>query len=1831
MPSPPHRPGYRPPPPPSLLTVPRPSVSQKSSPHVSAPSTLPLSAPTTPANFHRLLPTTTAPSPSPPPPPPLPPKPPIPVSDSLHVDYSPPTPPSASPSSPSSDLALHLGSSSRHRLPSSSPLDPSHPASPSDSDEEDKYRKPTRSSSRRRQHTANGHHPATPLTSPYTYALALFTLLVLAALFYSPSARPLPSTPLPHHPAVSPASHQSPAVVASPAVGWGGAGGGGGAGRSPALSPPSVPSPHAVIPASPDDGDWRRQICGDNPSTSDALLCDDPSHPLISPLSPHPTPPTTPSPLTSSDLTLFTVFTPEPDTSHSHTSWLRSMYSWTLQVPDGHHILVLVRQADDCAHLRDLPIEVTCRVSACFRGGGGAGGGDVGGGAEEEAPYLRCVLEDANRRADTQLMVYVEDHIVLFNDFVPALLKVASRLPQFFLVGSSTSLTLTVDAALDLKTWQKDVEAATFLDSSDAGAEREHARHVGSNHSHSLHYFAYSRHHLDLSTFSPSILMGSGAYYGHQWEKILVAYLLLQDRVTLVDVTQAVTAVEMTHQDTSNLTESINSLNLLTALNSSTVPHLSLGRLENSHFVLIGKCPTCSLKENREADLPLILIRHANSARQVIVILVNSVYLSLAFNWICRARFLGLDNYVMLAEDRVSYRILRKMNVPVVLRKDAPYMKPAAVTGSAEFQETLYLRALFFKEVVNLGFHLILSHLDTIWLEDPLPAMAASDCDMHVQMEGGTRADGGILTVRSSPLGLQFAKDYLVCEQENWEFITVHGKSRFFYSDDPDMNCVDLISQRLVRRNHLKRCLLDRSRYVGEHTFFDRQSSQHRAIFPAFVHINQASGLHNKTKVFLDWDLWAVDDAAMVSIPSLRQAHAHGNIQCKAPPKQLDPPLFEERDAMRLIVNVLASTEHFALSQTLDHLAAADYDARFPIDLRLTIQQPEHDSATNTRQYVKTVTVARDFEWTAGKKTLIFLDSHVGATDRWLDHWTLGGDDDGEQIFQLALQAGQSLSVTWFTWVRAALNAYYYDPFQYQPELMGLHLQHQFTIVGESPSARFGSRVPSTVLSASANASSVPALYHYQFLPLFGTLFFPQHFHSFLHWYAAQNHSTVISPSSSSSSPITANSDDPTSPHPSFSPIACVPTLISNAWYKGDPIHFWYAWLIRFTFESGWYALYTNFISPQDRKPRALAVDQTPLAGQLTVSLIKKLSGKESTFPPSSSLELYDLHFTRFTQDRRMLAVRKQLFPPVAAGRRSTAEELQVEGEREAERERDRAQWAKERGGGGADADEVDDTQGGLWHRIAMRRREVQLAEIADEQVVGEEVDEVPLLDAAAAAADDVITPTDLVIDMMKTIMTESDDLNADDRLSPSSLDSSHYRQQLDRLAMKLRQIKAGELHRHVHVRGSERDRCFVIGDQVAEPVSDVAVVVDVIADLPPPYNSSLTLPELYTTIYTSVTSRLPAKAGEPITDPLCRFIVYRPTTAAINFDRHLRGLYFAFLTALISQRVFLIDLPDFDAMYDCPFPGVKWRYSDFARYFVGGKERSHAGVVSVDELTSKKITAELRTRFVNDIYPQQLLYHIDAVSHDRLMFTNTAYRPYALAMFDTHSRMKRTGLLMRTLQSRPKNGLIQQSKDLQRSLGLTHVKYSICVHLVAPPERMKKATDVEPLPGVSDAHWDCIQSQLLHLGFTRDDVVIFFTSNSPLQASIDVGATQLGRYGRVVGARELYEANTTTWGMSNVSVRASTLRDEVSGALLYDSYLVNQFAFGDCDVSVSSGTTYGIFGAARTGFSRRAYVYRAGREEKRDKAGKVVLPAETDYCGPMHRIDQVRENDINF
>ena len=664
---------------------------------------------------------------------------------------------------------------------------------------------------------------------------------------------------------------------------------------------------------------------------------------------------------------------------------------------------------------------------------------------------------------------------------------------------------------------------------------------------------------------------------------------------------------------------------------------------------------------------------------------------------------------------------------------------------------------------------------------------------------------------------------------------------------------------------------------------------------------------------------------------------------------------------------------------------------------------------------------------------------------------------------------------------------------------------HQFTIVGETPQSRFGSRVPSSTLNGTA-------LYRYQYVPLMGTLFFPQHLLAFRSWVAQYDDEAVA-----------------------FNPAACVPTLVSNRWFQADPLAHWSAWLTRFAFESGWYALYTNFHSQGEVRPRALLVDESGAAvQQQRVEKIRRTRDTEEATPPSAAVPLFDFHFNR-VQDSWRLVLRKDAFPPL---RNASAT------------------------GSAADPPAVSLLLRAIETRLTSRGRQdgvpahsnAEDAELVELAKAVRSMDYIPAPPAAAAA----------------------------------------------------------------------RNRCFTLDDHVARGVDvSSAPREDITASLPFPFNASFTLRELYNLTYHHVMAVLPATAGAPFTSRAARFLLYRPTGLAVPFDRHLRGLYFAFLAALVSERVLLIDLPDLDAQYDCPFPGVKWSWSALSRFFTAHSNYSTA------EINATRLGLELRTRSLNAIYPQQLLVHSEAVSHDRVMFLNVAYKPYALALFDTASRMKRVGQIMRLLLSKPKNALVQQARALQQQLQLPKSRYSVAVHLVAGGDALRKSGDEDPLPLYAE-HWACVQSLLLHLGLARDDVRLVLTSDSASERSVGRAAQLLEGYGAVVANGAIF-LNDSSWGIGNSSVRASHILDSLTHALQIDQYLVNLFLLGDCDVSISSGTTYGIFGAARSGFSKRAFIFRAAPRPVKGKDGRIVVSDEQDYCGPMHRIDLPEENDIIF
>ena len=269
-------------------------------------------------------------------------------------------------------------------------------------------------------------------------------------------------------------------------------------------------------------------------------------------------------------------------------------------------------------------------------------------------------------------------------------------------------------------------------------------------------------------------------------------------------------------------------------------------------------------------------------------------------------------------------------------------------------------------------------------------------------------------------------------------------------------------------------------------------------------------------------------------------------------------------------------------------------------------------------------------------------------------------------------------------------------------------------------------------------------------------------------------------------------------------------------------------------------------------------------------------------------------------------------------------------------------------------------------------------------------------------------------------------------------------------------------------------------------------------------------------------------------------------------------------------------------------------------------------------------VNARLRTEDLNDVFPQHVLVHVDGVAHDRLLFKNKQYYTYLPSLFYSYSRMRRTGTLTRLMLSEPQPALLEQVAQTASTLQLASVQYKVCVHLI-PATPAAGSTIAEP-------HWDCIVSHLISLGWAADDVAIL-VSWGGRQGITDWKAEaerRLAKYGQVrVNEAALVEGRG---GQCNATLNASQLAAS-GGGVQYDQYIVNHYLLGECDVSLSSGSTFGIFGSARSGFSKRAYIYKPAPPPVKGADGKAVAAGtdEKDYCGPMHRIDMPKDNDINF
>jgi len=946
-----------------------------------------------------------------------------------------------------------------------------------------------------------------------------------------------------------------------------------------------------------------------------------------------------------------------------------ALQSWS-QLVVGSHILLFVEKQEQCPYVESLVRGVQCIPVPCWH-------------ADYSRPMLNCIFQLVHERAPTDTVVFVHSDLALYPDLAQAIKTVSSDHDKFALVGRRTD-TLVSSVMLE-----------EFRSTSFPARLKAHAINNGQMHSpFTIDMIAYRKKVLTELKVDDSDSAGSNAAAaaslptspgsvrfpaflagGARWDNWLLSQLLLDDSVTVVDVSNSVLLVHMElshgrHQDRVALPYNDQ---LAKSLNAN---QYKIGSVDNAPYILEGQCGStasgasgCSLTSNPNVSDVVLFNKKASKDGYLVVLTVNHVYITLALNWVCWAERIKFNNYILIAEDQSSGTFFQSRGVAVLFRKDAPWIKKAGDYGSVEFQETMTFRTEFLMTVLNAGFHFVTADMDGLWLDDPLRYMNPT-ADLQGQMHKVTKISGGLVIVRASTYGRYFWQMVIECQRANAAFLATAKEGTYVPATYTEQYCINQLSLGLATEPRFSRSLLDPYLFPDGKSFFDEHQSQYRGIWPSIIHNNWIVGTGNKLNRLKQWKLDSADEEAkgckpLERLPNPKLEALSAAVQQLIQPSEeeaaatasqpahtrqhdipeFNPPLLplstRVATPFHLKIRIFAFTDVVSLRRLLDSLSATEWEGdRSSVSLEISIDRPPVGASQEQQNGWQAVqALANAFEWNhapgqstpasgVGSKHVIQQTQHIGVSGQYLTGWTPNAANDNELM--LFLMDDVVLAPSWYQWMKRVLLKYYATPAQFDPRLMGISLTEQRLIVGETHERRFmpasmdqphlsSVRPPSEIINHAAQ------YYKYQ---LFSStngaqLFFPQHWRVFQSWLAPFQ----IDPSSGVS--LTGASP-------------CVPTMISNTWFKTDPAKHWYAWLIRFAFEKGYYILYTNFDDGSVFAVRARG--QAAVTEHLS-RLVKDLSTLPKSLPSSSATLVYDFHFNRVSTPD-VLAWRKHIVAP---------------------------------------------------------------------------------------------------------------------------------------------------------------------------------------------------------------------------------------------------------------------------------------------------------------------------------------------------------------------------------------------------------------------------------------------------------------------------------------------------------------------------------------------------------------------------------------------------------
>ncbi|CAL8465666.1 g5202 [Coccomyxa elongata] len=256
-----------------------------------------------------------------------------------------------------------------------------------------------------------------------------------------------------------------------------------------------------------------------------------------------------------------------------------------------------------------------------------------------------------------------------------------------------------------------------------------------------------------------------------------------------------------------------------------------------------------------------------------VILQASCGYLELAVNWITHVEALGITNWLTIAEDETALRFLEARYPGHVVRRSAFFEEAVSGTGlyewsSASFAQAACVRPVYLEMVLDLGYEVLWSDMDTAWLQPffqlapaGLDYVGVDDSDAENEQETDN-ASTGLMYFRPTERSQQLLLDWHAqCQDQISISNSIRNSQGAF---NRALFAAAAVPERL-NFNILPKQLYPHGALIEQLGYKHGEEAAVEAAFdPAWVHANHRVGHAEKKDFLRESAVWAEDDGAIL-------------------------------------------------------------------------------------------------------------------------------------------------------------------------------------------------------------------------------------------------------------------------------------------------------------------------------------------------------------------------------------------------------------------------------------------------------------------------------------------------------------------------------------------------------------------------------------------------------------------------------------------------------------------------------------------------------------------------------------------------------------------------------------------------------------------------------------------------------------------------------------------------------------------------------------------------------------------------------------------------------